>query len=257
MAKGIGKIISVTSSKGGVGKSTTVLNLAGIYSVFGKRVLIMDLDLYTGVIAACLDLKNKKDIFMMIDSMSNNRFTSLKDYVTPYNSKIDVLASPKDPRQALKVDSKYLPVIFDLAKKEYDVILIDTNHIMDEVNLLVLDNSYMSLFMITNDLMDLKNMKNIVSIFKDADKTNYLICLNYSCDIGKNYLSIFDMRNIIKANIDYTISSNFYIKNIDKYILDGEILTLNKGILKNYSKDINHLKLIADDLIDDKHEELD
>lgn len=256
MARGLGKVISITSAKGGVGKTTMVLNLAGIYCSSGKRVLIIDLDLYTGVISACLDLKNKKDIFMMIDSMSNNRFTSLKDYVTSYNSKIDVLASPKDPRQALKIDSKYLPVIFDLAKKEYDVILVDTNHILDEVNLMILDNSYMSLYLITNDLMDLKNMKNIVSIFKDADKTNYLICLNYSCDIGKNYLSLFDIRNIIKGNVDYSISSNFYIKNIDKYILDGEILTLNRNILKYYSNDINHLKAIADDLIDDKHEEV-
>ena len=38
---------------------------------------------------------------MMIDSMANNRFTELKKYVTTYNSNIDILACPKDPRTAI------------------------------------------------------------------------------------------------------------------------------------------------------------
>ena len=35
-------------------------------------------------------------------------------------------------------------------------------------------------------------------------------------------ISLFDIRNTIKTNIDYTISRNFYIRNIDKYVLNGE-----------------------------------
>ena len=250
-----GKIISISSVKGGVGKTTMTLNLAGIYYMLKKKVLIIDLDLYGGGIAASLDVKNNKDIFMMIDSISNNRFTSLSDYVETYNKGIDVLASPKDPRNASKIESKYLSLIFDLASKEYDVILVDTSHSLDEINLEVLDESYMSLFIITNDLVDLKNIKCLVSIFKDTDKENYLVCLNNSRDTGKDYLSLFDIRNIIKTNIDYTISNNFYIKNIDKYILNGEILTLNKNILRFHNNDINNMKKMAEDLIDDKHRE--
>ena len=250
-----GKVISISSVKGGVGKTTMAINLAGIYFMMGKKVLIIDSDFYSGGIATWLDIKNKKDIYMMVDSIANNRYTSIKDYVTKYNKNIDVLASPKDPRSALKIDSKFLPIIFEFAKREYDVILVDTNHIMNEVNLNVLDNSYMSLFIVTNDLIDLKNMKNIISIFKDTNKTNYLVCLNNSRDTGKDYLSLFDIRNIIKCNIDYTISNSFYIKNIDKYVLDGEILTLNKIINRFHGNDINRLKSIAEALIEERKEE--
>ena len=236
-----GKIITISSVKGGVGKTTMTLNLAGIYCELNKRVLIIDLDLYSGGIAASLNVKNKKDIYTMIDSMANNRFTELKKYVTTYNKNIDVLACPKDPRMGAKVSGRYIPVIFDLAKKEYDVVLVDTYHILDEINLTALDYSYMTLFIITNDIVDLKNMKSLISIFKDTDKKNYLILLNNSRDIGKDYLSLYDIRTIIKNNIDYTLSKNYYIKNIDKYTISGEILTLN------------NMKKMALDLIDDSH----
>lgn len=248
-----GKIITISSVKGGVGKTTMTLNLAGIYCELNKRVLIIDLDLYSGGIAASLNVKNKKDIYTMIDSMANNRFTELKKYVTTYNKNIDVLACPKDPRMGAKVSVRYIPVIFDLAKKEYDVVLVDTYHILDEINLTALDYSYMTLFIITNDIVDLKNMKSLISIFKDTDKKNYLILLNNSRDIGKDYLSLYDIRTIIKNNIDYTLSKNYYIKNIDKYTISGEILTLNNSINLFHSKDINNMKKMALDLIDDSH----
>lgn len=248
-----GKIITISSVKGGVGKTTMTLNLAGIYCELNKRVLIIDLDLYSGGIAASLNVKNKKDIYTMIDSMANNRFTELKKYVTTYNKNIDVLACPKDPRMGAKVSGRYIPVIFDLAKKEYDVVLVDTYHILDEINLTALDYSYVTLFIITNDIVDLKNMKSLISIFKDTDKKNYLILLNNSRDIGKDYLSLYDIRTIIKNNIDYTLSKNYYIKNIDKYTISGEILTLNNSINLFHSKDINNMKKMALDLIDDSH----
>ena len=248
-----GKIITISSVKGGVGKTTMTLNLAGIYCELNKRVLIIDLDLYSGGIAASLNVKNKKDIYTMIDSMANNRFTELKKYVTTYNKNIDVLACPKDPRMGAKVSGRYIPVIFDLAKKEYDVVLVDTYHILDEINLTALDYSYMTLFIITNDIVDLKNMKSLISIFKDTDKKNYLILLNNSRDTGKDYLSLYDIRTIIKNNIDYTLSKNYYIKNIDKYIMAGEILTLNNSVNLFHSKDINNMKKMALDLIDDSH----
>ena len=145
-----GKVISVSSVKGGVGKTTMTLNLAGIYCELGKKVLIIDMDLYSGGIAVSLNVSNKKDVFMLVDSMSSNRFTELRNYVTTYNKYIDVLPSPRDPREASKIESKYIPLILDIAKKEYDVILVDTSHVLDEINLTVLDYSYMSLFIITN-----------------------------------------------------------------------------------------------------------
>lgn len=73
-------------------------------------------------------------------------------------------------------------------------------------------------------------MKSMVSIFRDMDKINYKIILNNSKDRLRNYFSKHDIKNIVKDNVDYILPAEFYIKNFDKYVLDGEILTLNKRI---------------------------
>lgn len=251
-----GKIITISSVKGGVGKTTLTLNLAGLYFLMKKKVLIIDLDLYAGGIATCLNVNNKKDIYMLVDSLSNNKSISLKDYVCIYNNGIDILASPKDPRDVSKIESKYINKIFDIASREYDIILVDTSHLLDEICLVALDASYMSAFVITNDLVDLKNMKSLVSIFKEMNKENYKLVLNNSRDTGRDYIALFDIRNMIKRNVDFTISKNFYIRNIDKYVLNGEILTLNKAINRFYSSDIKNMNKLALSLISDKQDEV-
>ena len=250
-----GKLITISSVKGGVGKTTITTNLAGLYFLMKKKVLIIDLDLYAGGIATVMNVNNKKDIYMLVDALSNNKQVELSDYVTSYNKGIDVLASPKDPRNVSKIESKYISKIFDLAKHDYDVVLVDTSHSLDEVCLVAMDASYNTLFVITNDLVDIKNMKTMVSIFNEMGKTNYKIVLNNSRETGRDYISLFDIRNMIKGNIDYTISKNFYIKNIDKYVLNGEILTLNKNITRFNNSDIKNMNKLALSLIEDVKEE--
>ena len=144
-----GKIITISSVKGGVGKTTLTVNLAGLYFLMKKKVLIIDLDLYAGGVATVTNVNNKKDIYMLVDALSNNKQVELSQYVCKYNNGIDVLASPKDPRDVSKIESKYISMIFDMAKREYDVIIVDTNHIMNEINLMILDHVDTTLFMIT------------------------------------------------------------------------------------------------------------
>ena len=246
-----GKLITVSSVKGGVGKTTLTINLAGIYFLMKKRVLIIDLDLYAGGVATLTNIDNKKDIYMLVDALSNNKQVELKDYVTSYNKGIDILASPRDPRDVSKIEGRYLNKVFDLAKHDYDIVLVDTSHSLDEVCLMAIDAAYNTLFVITNDLVDIKNMKSMVSIFNEMNKKNYKILLNNSRDTGRDYITLFDIRNMIKGNVDYTISKNFYIKNIDKYVLNGEILTLNKNINRFYGNDIKNMNKLAISLIEE------
>ena len=92
-------------------------------------------------------------------------------------------------------------------------------------------------------------MRSMVSIFKDMDKKNYKIILNESINRQRDYFTKYDIKNIIEDNIDYTIPSDFYIKNIDKYVLNGEILVLNRKVSLTHKKAVNNFKLIVNAIL--------
>lgn len=250
MATKKGKAICIFSAKGGVGKTFITTNLAGIYEHLEKKVLLLDLDLSSGGISVSLNLPFQKTIYHFVDDYNNHRFTDFSNYITKYDDFIDVLPCPKDPRQANKIDSKYIELLIDKAVNNYDIVLIDTHHILNEINVVTLDKVDSILFVMTNNPLDVKNMKSLISIFNDSEITKYKILLNNSCDPYKNYFSLFDIRNVIKANIDYTLTSSFYIKNIDSYIMNGEIITLQKRMPTLFNKDYSTLMSIALDTIE-------
>lgn len=243
------KIFTITSVSGGVGKTTTVLNLSGLLSQLEKKVLILDLDLTSSDISASLNLDFDSDIYTLYDDMNNNRFASLKDYVVSYNEYIDILPSPKDPRLGRKVSISTLKSIIYKAQLKYDVILIDTSHVLTDINLLSFDLSDEILFIITNDSMNLKSMKTFISILNSMNKNNYKIILNESINKDRNFYNKYDIKNVIGRSINYTIPSSFYLKDIDKYVINGSILTTNSKIVKQNRKAINNFKLIISDML--------
>ena len=245
MKKKIGKSLCLFSGKGGVGKTILTLNLAAVYSQINKHVLIVDLDLSSGGVALATNKVFDKTIYNFVDDYNNNRFKDFNDYVVKYNDYIDIMPSPKDPRQASKIDSKYIEILLDKAMFHYDMVLIDTNHNLNELNLVVLDAADNILFVMENDPMDLKNMKSLLSIFKDLDKTNYKILLNNSRDPFKKYFTLYDIKTIIKNNIDYEISSEFYLKNMDSYVMNGEIPMLQPKAPNIFNKDYTTMMNLA------------
>lgn len=248
MALNKAKTILVTSVSGGVGKTTTVLNLAGVLSNLGKKTLILDLDFSSGDVAAMLNVKYDNDIYNLYEDLNNKKFNNFEDYVVKYNENISLIPTIKDPRFALKMNGKILEVILYKASMKYDYILIDTTHTLTDINLFALDLSDEILYIINNSSMNLKNMKTFVSILNNMNKTNYKIILNNSIDKNKNYFDKYDIKNIINKNVNYIIPSSFYMKNIDKYIIEGKILTLDKNIIKREKKAIKIFNLIIKDI---------
>ena len=257
-----GKVITVTSMKGGVGKTIAVLQLAAILKKIKRRILIIDLDLYNGDIAFALNLDVKGNIYNLCDDVANNRYKydDDKEYIIKYDDYIDILSSPKDPRQASRIDRKYLEVILKSFANRYDVILIDTNHILSVTNMVAFECSDIILDIFTNDALDIKSTKIFVSICKNMDVDNLVLVLNNAVDDRKKYFTNYDMENLVMEKINFTIPKSFYIKGIDKYIIEGKTLQFFERMLNNNSKDsVNFsrlaLKLLEDNVGEDKDEE--
>ncbi|NMA51006.1 MAG: AAA family ATPase [Mollicutes bacterium] len=236
MGKSKGKSLCVFSTKGGVGKTTVLLNVAGVFAGMNKKVLIIDFDLTSGAVGTSLNRSFKKSIYNFVDDYTNNRFKAIDNYATKYNEYISFLAAPSDPRQGVKVSSKHIEHIITNALYEYDYILVDLNHNLNEFNITVLDIVDQILLVCCNDLVNIKNMYNLLKIFEENNLTKYKVLLNNSVYPHKSYFSLFDLRNIMKCNIDYTLGTNFYIKNYDNYLIDGKILTLESNFAKSYPR---------------------
>lgn len=237
------KIITISSVKGGVGKTTTTLTLAGVLALKGKKTLILDLDLYSGAVAASLDLDITTDLYRLINDLMINKFDNMENYVCNYLKNLDVIPAPKDPRLANKINSKYLSLALKKLSMIYDVILIDTNHALTDIHLLALDSSDEVFYLITDDLIDLKNMKSMITIYEDMEKANYKLIVNSSLDKDNSYFTDYDIKNILGRDVDYVIPRSFNFKNIDNYVVKGKILS----IVEPRKCQIFHL--IADDIL--------
>ena len=251
MAKDLekGRTICIESTKGGVGKTIFTINMAGIYASINKKVLVIDLDLTSGDLAMCLNKPYEKSIYDLASDLKNNMFDDFNNYVLKYNEYIDCLPCPKDPRQASLIDIRYLDVILDRASYIYDIILIDTNHDMSKTNLYVMDKVDYQLLLVSNDPLNLKSTRTFLSILNKLNINNYKLILNSSFNPYKNYFSLYDIKSILKANIDYHLTSEFYIPNIDKYVMDGKIVTLDGSSARLFNKDYTNLMNLATELM--------
>lgn len=234
-----GKILTITSMKGGVGKTTTTIMLANIYAKCGKKVLVLDLDLYNGNLAFAYNVKVKNSIYNLCDDMANNRLKDgiSKDYVYEVGENISLIPAPKDPRQANKIDNRFIGVILSSLSYLYDVILIDTNHILNICNMIAFEQSYKIISITTNDSFDLQSTKSFVAICSNMGVDNLVLILNNAIDNRRGYYTNYDIKHIVKKNIDYTIPSNLYLKNFDQLVMDGKIGSFDsslKGDAKKY-----------------------
>ena len=254
--KGIkGKVIGITSGKGGVGKTIFATNLAGVYHHLKKKVLLIDMDLSSGGINVLLNLTETKTIYNLADDILNNRFKDSSSYVYHYSEYIDILPSCKDPRQASKIDIKLIEQIIAIYKNNYDGVILDTTHIPTSYTLTALDLSDKVLFMLTDNLLDLKNSSSMLTILNEIKEDKVKVILNCSNKNENNQFSKYDISSIIKHNIDYILPNSMFIPNINKYLMDGKILVLNNNLKFKNKSDRDLLINIAEKVIGDDDEE--
>ncbi len=110
------KVVMVTSSVPGEGKTTVITNLALSLAENGKKVLLVDADVRNPSILELLNVKEEDTDFEVVSELYK------KAILDEYNIHFMVPLSTKDE----KLFSRKLKQIFESMRKEYDYILVDT-----------------------------------------------------------------------------------------------------------------------------------
>lgn len=123
-------IVSVTSGKGGVGKTFVSINLATTLVKKGKKVLVVDCDLGLANIDIMLGLSPQRTLQ---DVVFGN--LELKDVIIPTKGGFDLIPSSSGVREMAQLLFEKIELIKSmlLSFTDYDVILLDTGAGIAEV----------------------------------------------------------------------------------------------------------------------------
>jgi flagellar biosynthesis protein FlhG len=118
------RVITVSSGKGGVGKSNVVVNLAYAFDRIGKRVLILDADLGLANIDILLGLTPKENITHVLQGKRQLREVLVNGpgniLIMPASSGVQELTRLTDDQKLLFLE------ILDELESEIDILLVDT-----------------------------------------------------------------------------------------------------------------------------------
>ena len=199
------QIISVINQKGGVGKTTTVINLAAGIALQNKKVLVIDLD-PQGNATTGLGQSNIETQDTIYEVLSGKKF--FKDVIKKTNIKNLNLITSNVNLSGLEVetanDSNRAFVLKDILKaekngllKKYDNIFIDCPPSLSLLTIMALVASDELLVPLQTEFFALEGITQLVKTI-DRIKEN----LNPKLTIRGILLTMFDKRNKLSSQVD-------------------------------------------------------
>ena len=211
------KIISIINQKGGVGKTTTVINLAAGLSMKGKKILVIDLD-PQGNATTGLGLSNTASSDLTIYNLLNgNRKISEVIQTTGFEnlnlitSNVDLsgieVETANDSRRAFKLKDELTAILND-SGASYDYILIDCPPSLSLLTIMALVASDELVVPLQTEFFALEGLTQLMKTIERI-KSN----LNPVLEIRGILLTMYDRRNKLSSEVENE-ARNYFKKKV-------------------------------------------
>lgn len=197
----MGKIISIANQKGGVGKTTTSVNLSACLALAGKRVLLIDADPQgnaTSGVGGRKDVeKSTYDIIINQEDIRGVAQSCAVENLDVCAANINLAGAEVELVSQISRETK-LKEVLDEVKGEYDFIIIDCPPSLGLVTLNALTASDSVIVPIQCEYYALEGLGQLMSTIDLVQKH-----LNKKLDIEGVVLTMYDARtNLSKQVID-------------------------------------------------------
>jgi len=209
------KVIAISNHKGGVGKTTSTLNIGAGIALKGKKVLLIDLDPQSNL-TQCLGitdidksiygaLRGDHDLPIMKITENLHLVPSILDLAS-----IEVELASKFAREVI------LKKLVDKVKDSYDYVFIDCPPSLGLITVnafTAADEVYIPLQAQFLALHGLDKLTDIISMVKEN--------LNQNLSIGGVFITQYDNRKILNRDIAESVNNHFEGKIFKTVIRDN------------------------------------
>lgn len=154
-----GRVIVVLSPKGGSGKTTVSVNVSeAIAERAPERTVLVDLDCQFGDVATALGLEPERTL-TDLGALKEMDPTAFKLFLTRTGSgRLFVLPSSGTPEEADLIDEARATDILNIARANFDYVIVDTAAGIDERSLAAINQSTDLLFVASMDVTSIRNL---------------------------------------------------------------------------------------------------
>ncbi len=225
------KTIAIANQKGGVGKTTTVINLASALAMSHKKVLVIDLDAQ-GNASTGLGCEYKDRIETVGDALTGGKDIEDTIYKTQTDNLFLIPATTQLIQTEIDLDRHYSrlkEIIFSL-KSKYDYILIDCSPSLGTLTLNALTASDKVLIPLQTEFFALEGLNHLIQTISSVKRD-----LNASLDIEGVVLTMYDRRNnlseVVANDVRQCFGDLVYNTIIPRNVKLSEATSYGKPIL--------------------------
>lgn len=203
-----GRVITVFSPKGGVGKTTMAVNLSVALSKTRAEVCVVDLDLAFGDVAITMQIIPEHTITEAAESEQDLDYSLLQKLLTRHESGITILAAPTHPEGRDLITASLARRVIQTLRRHFDYVVIDTPPGFDDQVLGALDETDDCVIVATLDVPTIKNTKvalETLDLLRLVPNGRHLLLNRADEEVG---LSLANVEEILGMKVDVSLPSS-------------------------------------------------